>query len=542
MKPKSLIAVAILLIVSASSPTSYAQESGEFLGGIAVGPTLLDVDVRPGEVWHGEFTIAAGDYSRPATFDIELMDLAQDRSGAKSGTERGTGVRSAAGWIEIPREMTVNRGEKGRVALVLRCPQDAFGCYSAFVMVTLRPVRPEVGLGAAVVPGIGVEILVRVRSQGPLHLDVESIEIRGTATASPTAVLSIRNTGVWKNDVKGDVLLYPESGGFPARAQISLRPNGQPFAIYPGQLLQLEATFPRGLPAGVYTAVARLDLGDRRGSRAEFSVNIGGGVSSGERDRRSELGTDLWLEETLFELALPPGAVRSLPIRLRNLGDAAIALDVTVEDARLESDGSWTFGGTTASVPGLSIEVTPANLVVEPKRTAVFRASVSMKKGTDLESTVVKAVRLTGSTTGGSVKEGWETIYDAGALVVMTPANQSEAKVDIVDLTLVRSRSDRNPGSAVLSIVNSGGATGHVKGSMTLKRTSGQAIATMTIGEEGWRPIMPGGRREFRMPLPLVDEGDFVVEAEIVQKDASTGPVRAEAQFTSTEATPEGLR
>ena len=165
-----------------------------------------------------------------------------------------------------------------------------------------------------------------------------------------------------------------------------------------------------------------------------------------------------------------------------------------------------------------------------------------MEKGTDLESTVVKGVRLTGSTTGGSVEEGWETIYDAGALVVMTPATHGEAKVDIVDLTLVRSRPDRNPCSAVLSIANSGGAIGHVKGSMALKRTSGQAIATMTIGEEGWRPIMPGGRREFRMPLPLVDEGDFVVEAEIVQKDSSTGPVRTAVHFTSTQVTPEGLR
>ena len=80
--------------------------------------------VRQGEVWRGEFTIAAGDYDKPAAFDMELMDLAQDPSGAKSGTERGTGVRSAAGWIEMPREMTLNRGEKGRVALVLRCPQD----------------------------------------------------------------------------------------------------------------------------------------------------------------------------------------------------------------------------------------------------------------------------------------------------------------------------------------------------------------------------------------------------------------------------------
>jgi len=285
-----------------------------------------------------------------------------------------------------------------------------------------------------------------------------------------------------------------------------------------------------------------LDLGERRESRAQFTVNIGGGVSSGEKNRRSELGTDLVLEEALFEVTLPSGGVRTLPIRVRNLSDTTTALDATVEDGRLESDGSWTFMGTTASIPGLSIEVTPANLVLKPRRTAVFQVSLRMEKGTDLESTIVKGVRLTGSATDGPVEEGWETIYDIGALLVVTPPTHGEAEVGIVDLTLVRSRPERNPGSAVLSIVNSGGATGLVKGSMVLRRSSGQAIATMTIGEDDWQPITPGRERKFRMPLPLVDEGDFVVEAEIVQKDSSTGPIRAEAQFTSTEATAERLR
>jgi len=197
---------------------------------------------------------------------------------------------------------------------------------------------------------------------------------------------------------------------------------------------------------------------------------------------------------------------------------------------------------TTTSIPGLSIEVTPVNLVLKPRQTAVFRASVSTEKGTALESTIVKGVRLTGSATDGSVEEGWETIYDIGALLVLTSPTHGEAKIDIVDLTLIRSRPEKNPGAAVLSIANSGAATGLVKGSVVLRRTSGQAIATMTIGEDDWKPITPGRERKFRMLLPLVDEGDFVVEAEIVQKDSSTGPIRAEAQFTSTEAIPAGLR
>jgi hypothetical protein len=503
---------------------------------------LLKIEVGPGEVWRGEFTLASGRESRSAAFDLELMDLVQDLGGGKSGAERGTGVRSAAEWIEMPREMTLYGDENERVPVVVRCPRDAFGCYSALVLVKLRPERPEASMAATVTPAVGVEIMVIVRSQGPLHVDVEGVEISGAATASPKATLSIRNTGVWISDVAGGVLLYPESGGPPERAQISFRPDGRPFAVYPGQLIQVQSEFPRWIPAGAYTAVVRLDLGEGRESRAQFTVNVGGGVSMGEKTRRSELGMDLVLEKALFEVTLPSGGVRTLPIRVRNLSDTTTALDATVEDARLESDGSWTFMGTTTSIPGLVIEVTPVNVVLKPRQTAVFRASLRMEKGTDLESTIVKGVRLTGSATDGLVEEGWETIYDIGALLVVTPPTHGEAKVDIVDLTLVRSRPERNPGSAVLSIVNSGGATGLVKGSMVLRRTSGQAIATMTIGEEDWKPIMPGGRREFRMPLPLVDEGDFVVEAEIVQKDSLTGPVRAEAHFTSTEVVPEGLR
>jgi hypothetical protein len=348
------------------------------------------------------------------------------------------------------------------------------------------------------IPAISVEFLVRVRSLGTLRLDVEGVEHR-TTSGSPTLALAVRNTGVWKTDLTGDVLLYPESGGFPERAQIPVRSNGRPMSLYPGMLIRLNCRLPRRLPVGEYTVVARLDLGENRESRARL-------------------------------------------VRVRNVGEVAIALKATIEDARLESDGSWTFGRSDESVPGLAIEVAPDSLVVEPNRTGQFRTSVRLDKGATIESAIIKGVRLTGSAVDGSSDEGWETIYDTGALLVITPAARGDAQVDILRLTLVRTSPDRNPGSAILSIANSGGATGRVKGSMILRRMSGQVIATMAIGENRWEPVMPGGRREFRMPLPLVDEGVFVVEAEIVQEDPSVGPRRTEVDFTSTEVIPEGLR
>jgi len=73
MKPRSLIVVAALLLASLFSPTIYAQELGEFTSSVSVGPLLLDVDVAPGEVWRGEFAVAAGKGSRSATFDPRRM-------------------------------------------------------------------------------------------------------------------------------------------------------------------------------------------------------------------------------------------------------------------------------------------------------------------------------------------------------------------------------------------------------------------------------------------------------------------------------------
>jgi hypothetical protein len=510
------------------------------MSGVAVGPTLFEIDVRPGEVWRGEFTVVTTGYGKPATLDLVVADLAQNPTGAKMAVEPGMGSRSAAGWIDVPSEVTLSGGERRVVPLSVQCPEGSFGSYSAFIVVKLRPESTDSRMVTEIIPGINVEILARVRSQGALHLDVESLEFRD-AVWRPTLLLTIRNAGVWKSDVHGDVLLYPVSGGFPERVNIPFRPDGQPFALYAGQLLSLACPLTAKLPPGPYDAVVRLDLGQGRESRARFSVDIGSNETvEGSPEGRAELGTDLWLEEDMFELSLPPGGTRSVPVRLKNLGDEPIALTAAVEDARLEPDGAWTFGGALTPVPGLHVKISPDSLVVAPKRTAVVRASVSLDRDATVASTTVRGVRLTSSPTEAG--EGRESIYDTGALLVLTPATGGRAAPSIAALELIRSDPERNPGSAVLAVVNRGLATSNIKGTIVLRRASGPTIATMAIGRDRWEPITPGGRREFRMPLPIVDEGEFVVAAEIMEESSAEGPLRAEATFTSTEAIPEGLR
>ena len=77
---------------------------------------------------------------------------------------------------------------------------------------------------------------------------------------------------------------------------------------------------------------------------------------------------------------------------------------------------------------------------------------------------------------------------------------------------------------------------------MTITEKEGALDVEMDIGGKRWERIMPGGHRTFRMKLPLVDEGTYVVTAELSQKDQPESALEAEASFVSTESYPEGLK
>jgi len=185
--------------------------------------------------------------------------------------------------------------------------------------------------------------------------------------------------------------------------------------------------------------------------------------------------------------------------------------------------------------------VAPESIVVPAKRSATFRATLRLPRDAEVSGTLVKGLRLKGMSTTAS-SSGRPTVYDTGALLVVSTGKVTEAQIEIQDLELVRSNEVRNPSSAVLTIANRGSSPGHIKGDLVLSRSSGQVFSTMKIGERNWEPVMPGGNREFRMPLPKVDLGEFVVSAEIFLRDSGEGPQRKSVEFISIEALPEVLR
>jgi hypothetical protein len=287
--------------------------------------------------------------------------------------------------------------------------------------------------------------------------------------------------------------------------------------------------------------VSRLDLGQRRESRSEFTLTIGGAARvTSSTDSKMEVATDLWIDEEPQEVSVPPGGERSVAVRVSNLGEEALTLSVGVGDARLESDGRWTYATSEIPVEGLTIEVSPDTVVIEPKSSAAVRARVKLNENSVLSEPVAKTVRFVGLTSR-EVGE-FTTVYDAGAIIIVEATNRGGASLKIEGLELIRVHPQSNPGSAILTVANTGEGIGEVKGRVRLRADPGDVVAELSIGRGNWERIMPGSQRKFRMPLPLVDSGVFVVEAELEQNSAEGELLTADASFTSTEDIPEGLR
>lgn len=540
--PHLSLCLAVVLVATLVTGV-VAQETEIREGGIGIGPLKLEADATPGQVWEGSFRIVGSVPGRRSYFDVNVRDLEQSLIGHKQPVEVGEGARSASDWIVVEPDVVVDGTAQVDVPVAVNVPEDAFGAYSALLVINLRPERPAAQLSATVVPTVNVEVLVRVRSSGPLELGVEGIELTRTASGGSELLVDVRNTGVWVSELRGDILLYPESGGFPERVELPYRSDGRPYELYPGQLIQLRTPAPR-IPPGTYRTVGRLELGERRESRSEFTLSVtgaGGAASTAGLDgAKSEVGTDLWIEQPVHEINVPPGAVRSVPIRVSNLGDETIELDVVVEDARLEPDGRWTYAASPVSPSGLTVGVSPDTLVIGPRVSAAVRATVTMDRDAGLQETVTKGVRFVGHT--GETAGEWRTVYDTGALIIIEPRSGGTAALRVESLDLIRSHPESNPGSAVVTIANGGDGVGEVRGRVLVHSEAGELVAEMAIGSRNWERVMPQGERKFRMALPLVAEGVFTVSVDLEQKGGEGEPLRADASFTSTEVVPEGLR
>jgi hypothetical protein len=532
---------ALLIIAGTFSPLP-GQPPSSPSGGFAVGPLEIVLKGRPGATVQGKFTVVAPNTNEATKYSIDVTDLGQDSSGARTAVAIGKGARSCANWIRIDRELTVPPRGRIVVPVSVVCPADCRGGYYACIYVRYLPKTSAEQMVVVLQPAVTIRVELDIPGPAPLHLDVRELSLASSRAGSPDEiVLKVANTGVWKTSVEGDILLYPPAGGFPIRVALPFTKSGEPMEVYPGLDVTLRCPMNTSPPAARYKALARLVMNGKWQARSQFDLDIpvrsANTSLAGKLQSKSEYDLALWVEPDLVELSMPAGASRVVPIKIQNQDTRTAVITAEVSSVRTEASGLLTFPERAAGPKWITIS--PDSLSLGPGRMTTIQARVAMPEETQNAVQNVGAIRIRASTPG--VKDGWTSAGDFGVLVVASNPQAKPPEIAIAGPRLVRPSADKNPTAAVFNVTNTGQRAARLSGSVRLERASGQTIATMAIGGERPEPLVGGATRELRMPIGPLDQGKFRVVAEISTAGDKTPAKRAEAEFESVTTMPAGI-
>ena len=524
-----------------------AQPPEDFATGFGVSPLKVTAEVRPGSRTTAAFTISNPGTRGIGTYTIRVTDLEQSESGAISAVTVGLGVRSCGDWIDVPTEVDIPAGSSEQIIVSISCPPGSMGGYYALLVVGIRRAETEEIMAIAVRPTISVIFEVIIPAPGISHLETKELHYNsGTADTPPQIALEVENTGVWKKEVEGDVLVYDRSGDFPVRTSIPYKRDGTPYVVYPGMTLSFDCPVPRLLEPGTHRVSVRLQLTPRVEARKEFELVVPEKASAKAIPARAgekfEFDVDLLVEPDLFEVTIPPGGLRTLPIKVRNNDTREAHVRVQITEAVMEPSGMLTFPDAPPKESLSWLSVSEETFDIAPNRQQAIRLEAAIPRDNPPQFPVMGVVRLQVEAAATEYHDDWASGGEFAVLVVVMDPKTPPANLEIVSLDLVRPSPDKNPAAAVVRLKNTGGKVAKTRGILKLERKSGVEILHKDIGDVQSELILPGSEREFRLPLGPLDEGDFRVRAEFATLGKDAVKVKSEETFTSLSEIPPGLR
>ncbi len=534
-----------LLLLALLAPAVCAQRADRPRGqSFGISPLELELQCRPGQSVQGSFAMVTR-ASETNRFSLDLNDILQEESGVAHGVPAGQGLRSCASWITLPAEIEMPPQGRRVVQITARCPTGAKGTYYAYINVKRRvegaaaPGTMRIGVEA----GISVLVALTVPITAPLHVDIPKLEYV-SAPLQNEIQITAENTGVWRCTVEGDVLLYPELGGWPLRTGIPLDARALPPLIYPGARVVYKCPLDRPLPAGTYSAQVRLLLAGQVRAYNRFKLSVGASSdvqnATGNPLDKSELDVQLAVEPQLVELDTPPGAKRTVPVRVQNLGDREVSINVELMGVRMEPSGMLTFL-EVGPEPGETIEVAPTRLTLAPRRAESLRLQVAVPREKKAGDFFVRAMRLSASAPKTEFHDQWSSAGEYSCVIVAHDPKAPPARLESDSFNVIRASTSDNPTAAILQVRNSGGKVAKLYGALIVERENGQEISHMTVGGTQPELILPGGVRELRMPMPTLDKGKFRVRAELSPGDRESQSLRTQAEFETYTEIPAGL-
>lgn len=226
---------------------------------LTVSPARLELSGDPGKEIYGEFSLI-NEQEETKTFYSSVENFeAQGESGTPSFVESKEGLAS---WITLAPEITLQKGEKAKVAFTLRIPQgaEAGGHFAAVFLSTVPPAtdNSQVSIGAK----IGVLVLLRVSgdiTEGGGIVDFTT-KNKSAVFASLPVDFSYRfsNTGNDRANPSGEVIIKNIFGLTTAHIQA----NENQGNVLPGSTRKFDLSWKKGdeIPKEGFFAMAFYEL------------------------------------------------------------------------------------------------------------------------------------------------------------------------------------------------------------------------------------------------------------------------------------------
>ena len=201
------------------------------------------------------------------------------------------------------------------------------------------------------------------------------------------------------------------------------------------------------------------------------------------------------VEPVKYELQVPVGTSQTIPITVRNGGDAAVHVVTTLNDFTLARDGNYLFADPGKNPYGMAkwVSVNPREFDLEPKGFVQVRFSVSVPAGSSGEysSIVFFTTRPTRRAGGVSIAERVASkIYE-----IVPETERFAGEIDDVSAKV-----DTDAQRYLVGFRNTGNAHVYVSGRIEIKR-DGQTVEKipmqkdMLVERSGKRLIETTGKR-----------------------------------------------
>ncbi len=269
MKIRTTIISCLLLGVT-SLAFAQANKSDTLLSdvGVAVSPTRVNFNVKPGESKSYEVTIT-NETKRKRTFKAALKDFDMDKSGSPAFMLAGSSEHSLSKWINIsPTFMELAPGGVQKVKITLSLP-DSEGLNRAswcIMMVEETKERQvleteasdqKIAFGITPTFGFGVYLYQNPPNVANNKVEIKNFTIQKADSKQRNIELALNNTGDGIATCTAYVELTNTNTGKTQRLLVKR------FVILPGYRRNYLFALPEKLDKGNYSAVGVLDFGSK---------------------------------------------------------------------------------------------------------------------------------------------------------------------------------------------------------------------------------------------------------------------------------------